>query len=163
MTASRHLLIAALLAMAAGCASSSERNEIPAAAASILEGADKFELLSLDPHFSGGHVEEGFHNYKILGQTELSDPRQRTMIVSALKKGAEEAGSPAMCFDPRHGIRVVRGGEMVDFVICFECSRVDVYVDGSKGESFLVSKSPQPVFDRALTDAGIPLAKRPSR
>jgi hypothetical protein len=25
------------------------------------------------------------------------------------------------CFDPRHGIRVTRGGVTVDFVICFQC------------------------------------------
>jgi hypothetical protein len=128
-------------------------NKIPESAKAILEQADQFELLSLRPY---PFVEGGFHQHEILGRTEIVDAKTRNSLVTALEKGvAENHGSEMMCFNPRHGIHVTRHGKKVDFLICFECLQVQIHSD-LQGR-FLVSHSPQPVFDKVLRDAGITL------
>ena len=73
---------------------------------------------------------------------------------------AEHDGLAAGCFNPRHGNRATRGTGVFDLVICFECFAISVYVDGERKSGFLTSDSPQPVFDRVLRDARIPLAPK---
>ena len=67
----------------------------------------------------------------------------------------------AMCFNPRHGIHVVRGETVHDLVICFECLQVEVFENGQPAKGFLVSDSPQSVFEDALRAANVPLAEKP--
>jgi hypothetical protein len=130
-------------------------DEIPPEARDILETAEEFQLLSLDPDKDSER--DGFHGYKVLGMTRIKAGAPRAELVRALKKGAaEEEGFEAICFQPRHGLRVIRQGKTADFLICFECLNVAVFM-GDKGDSFRTTKSPKPVFDKALKDAGIPL------
>ena len=69
----------------------------------------------------------------------------------------------AGCFNPRHGIRLIGGGETTDLVICFECLQVQVFVDGRRPGGFLTSASPQPAFDQVLLAAGIALPEAARR
>jgi hypothetical protein len=138
-----------------------KKNAIPAEARAILDKADSFELLSLDPS-PEGEVKDGFHDWKVLGKTEVKDAETRKKLVSALAKGAEENdGTVANCFNPRHGIRATHGKKTVELVICFECLQVKGYVDKGDKETanFLTAKMPQPVFDKVLKDAGVKLPK----
>ena len=63
--------------------------------------------------------------------------------------------------DPRarHGIRVTHDGKTADFVICFECFQVMVYVAGEKEQRFLITDSPASVFNQTLQNSNIPLAR----
>jgi len=132
-------------------------NFIPAAAKTILEQADTFELLSLEPHFQGRHVKGAFHGYKILGSTAIQDASTRKRLVQELEGGvAENQCWITMCFNPRHAIRVTRAKKYADFVICFECSRVEIY--GVAAGAVLTSGSPQSAFDQALVNAKVQLA-----
>jgi len=45
-------------------------------------------------------------------------------------------------------------------VICFRCSSAEVYVDNTKESHFYLTNSPQPEFDKVLTDANVPLPKK---
>jgi len=129
------------------------RNKIPDWANELLENADDFELLSLDP---------SRHPYIVLGKTPLKDVTVRKNLISAFRKGVEEnQDTVAACFNPRHKIHVRRGHEEADFVICFECAQVYVYGSDERKGYFLISGSPQPVFDKILREAGVPLSKRP--
>jgi hypothetical protein len=132
------------------------RRDLPRAVADALEGADQYELLSLYPYLS----ESEFHNHRILGRTLISDPSLRRSLNGALRRAARESDGRMMCcFNPRHGIRVTRGGRVTDIVICFECLQVHVYAaDGQSLGQFLISKSQQPAFDAVLRNAGVPLA-----
>jgi hypothetical protein len=67
------------------------------------------------------------------------------------------------CFLPRHGIRVKHAGKVADFVICFECNNVRVYVDGGAETEFLVSDSPAKMFNDILKDAGVKLPAQPKK
>jgi hypothetical protein len=135
------------------------RNAIPAPAEAILEQADHFELLSLDPQLQLSPQGGDFHGYRILGSAVITDTETRKKLVFAFKKAiAENFGVEAACFNPRHGIRVTRNGKEADFVICFQCAQVEVY--GDVQSHILISNSAQQLFDRVLVSQGVPVADR---
>jgi hypothetical protein len=130
---------------------------IPAEAKAILENADELELLALDPNHPKKKPVEDFHGWEVLGKKTI-DQAERRRLVEAFEKGvAEPHVQPAHCFNPRHGIRVTKGGKSADFVICFECHQVRVYMPGQKEKLFLVSSAPADLFNKILKGAGIKL------
>jgi hypothetical protein len=132
---------------------------IPGVAAKAMRNADSFELLSVDPE--RGRDDADFHHFKVLGRTMVTDPATRKRLYNSLQSGARwNLPFRSMCFNPRHAIRATAGGNTVDLVICFECSQVQVWQDDSHVTTFIVGQSPEPVFDQALRDAGLPLAPK---
>jgi hypothetical protein len=129
----------------------------------ILEKGEEFVLYSLHPNPRELDPEElktkpVFHGYLILGQTRITTAKTRMDLLNALYADLGK-GDPAYCFNPRHGIRAVRGNKTIDLVICFECQQIEIYDERGKGGT-LIAHSPQPVFDRILTQASVPLAGR---
>ena len=153
---------ATLLTAVCAWTANEKENRLSAEAKAVLDKAEQFELLSLDPAVEGVKGKEGFHGWKILGKTAVKDATIRKQIVTALDKGiAESDGNGAKCFDPRHGIRAQRDGKTVDLVICFECGWVYVF-HGDKEERqgvAVTTGKPQAVFDKVLKDADVPLPK----
>jgi hypothetical protein len=136
-------------------------DKIPEPARTALQEAEQFELLSLDPRRRQEKPTSHFHGWKVLGKTLIADGPTRKKLLLALNKGVKEnEGMVAACFNPRHGIRVTHQGKTIDFVICFECFQVDMYVAEKKEKGFLTTGSPQPAFDEALRAANIPLAEK---
>jgi len=143
----------------------------------ILANSQQFILYSLDP--SSGHElidsddpdakrkaelikgKEKFHGFVVLGKTNITNPKVKARLISALYNGVGKGDGGAFCFDPHHGIRVVNGNQKLDLVICFECGKIDVYTNFQSGEAY-VDGSPQAIFDRVLTSAKIPLGERPN-
>ncbi|HKA06571.1 MAG TPA: hypothetical protein VKD71_04890 [Gemmataceae bacterium] len=153
----RVLVLASFVALAAGSHANAE-NKISDDLKTILEKADKFELLSLNPEYLKEKPADGFHGWGVLGRTTVKDADVQKTLLAALEKGVEEnKGEVARCFNPRHGIRVTHGDKTADFVICFECYQVKAFVGEEGKKDFLVTRSPQPAFDKVLTDAKVPL------
>lgn len=150
------------VAVTSACA---PRNQLPPGTKAVLEAAESFELLSLDPipiadqepaADVNAPAPPDFHGFKILGQATIEEPKQREALRYAFEQGVvEHDGSVAACFNPRHGLRATVNEKIHDFVICFECRQVEHYVDGAVTEQFLISNSPSPVFDQALRQAGV--------
>jgi hypothetical protein len=160
------MLVSLPVALAIGLSAqvAGQENKIPDQARAILENASQFELLSIGHDPSQKNPTEEFHRWPVIGKTTIKDPDTRKRLVAALEKGVEEnKGDIMKCFNPRHGIRVTHGGMTVDFVICFECFQVMVYVAGGKGQRFLITDSPAPVFNQALQHAKVPLAREPEK
>jgi hypothetical protein len=135
-------------------------NKLPAEAVTILTKPDQFELLSLDPApDKKDTTKDGFHDYKVLGKTQVKDADTRKELFTSLTKGMERVDKFAACFNPRHGIRATRDGKTVELVICFECHQLFVYLGTEIQPGLLVNHSPEPAFDKVLKDAGIPKAK----
>jgi hypothetical protein len=141
-------------------------NRIPEAVERLLAKAELFELYSLDPERKKDKqgnlvpVKVGFHDWEVLGKTEVKGEAERKRLADALRLGAEDNfGMVAACFIPRHGIRLKGGGKTVDLVICFQCFSVQVFVDGKKKEGFLTTGEPQEAFDAMLKSAGVKLPK----
>lgn len=137
-----------------GCSTNHSSPELQDA----LRAAKLLELHSLDPlpHQSGGG--STFQNWTDLGQTDVSATAVRARLLDALDAGiAENDGVANKCFDPRHGLRAIHNGKTYDVVICFHCFQVQWYIDDVRQPDFLLTGSPQPVFDTILRDAGVPL------
>jgi ketosteroid isomerase-like protein len=143
-------------------------NKIPAKAQELLDGAEELELYSLDPQESLDErkrdPKSGFHGYKVLGKTTVKDATTRKKLVASLKQGVDDnyGAVAGNCFDPRHGIQVTHKDMTMDFVICFQCSWVYMYEsDKDQNGSFMITPTPQADFDKVLSDAKVPLAKKP--
>jgi hypothetical protein len=148
-----------------------KQNDLPTATRKILDTGERFVLLSLDPTPPGLRSEsapppkETFHDYGVLGRTDIHSTEERAELLHALYKGIVESdGSVAACFNPRHGITATLGGDTVDLVICFECLSIETYAGQAEGvlarsANVLTTHSPQPMFNRALERARLPVAK----
>ncbi|MCS6850379.1 MAG: hypothetical protein NZ700_04330 [Gemmataceae bacterium] len=139
-------------------------NRIPEEVDQLLDKAETFELYSLDPgpefKQKGKRAEarDGFHGWKVLGKTEVNKEAERRLLADVLRLGVEENyGIAANCFQPRHGLRLHAAGKTVDLVICFECFRVEVFINGEQGRGFYITGEPQKEFDLTLKAAGVPL------
>jgi hypothetical protein len=161
--ANRFVIAASVaLSMAARSDAADKDNKLPDKAKAVLEKADSWELYSLDPAAKqDGSRNDGFHGWKVLGKTEVKDAKVREQLLTALTKGiAESDGFGAKCFDPRHGIRAKLDKQSVDLVICFECSWVYVFSDGTNHDGTAVTTGkPQAAFNKVLQDAKVPLPK----
>jgi hypothetical protein len=162
----RQMLLSLPVALVIGISAqvAGQENKIPDQAREILEKAGQFELLSIGHGPSSKNPTEDFHGWPVIGKTTVKDPDTRNRLVAALDKGVEEnKGDSMKCFNPRHGIRVTHDGKTADFVICFECFQVMVYVTGEKEQRFLITASPAPVFNQTLQQAKVPLAREPDK
>jgi hypothetical protein len=137
-----------------------EDSKFPQAYRDVLEKADQFELLSLNPEPQQEKSKDDFHGWKVLGKTTVKDEATRKKLIAAFKKGvADNDGRAAKCFNPRHGIRASHDGKTADFVICFECLQVSAFM-GDKQSNFLTTESPASAFNEALKDAKVPLSNK---
>ena len=131
----------------------------------LLDHAETFEVYSLDPTVDtrlpseGRPSAENFHEWKILGKSEVKEAADRKKLVDALRQAAEDnAGTTTGHFWPRHGLRLRSGKEMADLVICFQCLSIQVYVNGNMSKGFLTTGDPQKEFDAVLRAAGLELS-----
>lgn len=146
-----------------GCGGGTDANladdSIPLDARRALEDPQRLELISLRPGHHESPPPNSFRSWEKLGSVEVTDAAERKRLADALLKGADENDDEAMaCCEPRNALRVTRDDRTFDFVICFECLQVLFYEGETEVGHFLVSESPQPVFDEMLRAAGIELA-----
>ncbi len=164
---SRKLVIVGLVLVGLGVAVAigvnsfaAERNKIPDELRAALLKPDVFELYSLNPsrRIDKEKIKEEdlLHGYEIYGKLPVKDADTQKKLVTAFQKGVDaNKGEVAACFNPRHAIRVKRIDKVYDFVICFQCSSVNVYVDGKQTKGFLITDLPADTFNKILTDAKI--------
>ncbi|MCS6865371.1 MAG: hypothetical protein RMJ56_00950 [Gemmataceae bacterium] len=132
-------------------------NKLPDDIAKALEKADEITIYSLNGELSH---KDGWHGAKVLGQTTLTQAKDRKTVVAAIKKGIEEGSRGARCFIPRHGLRAKYQGSTYDFLICFECRWVYIYTNAAdKPLVLLISEAPEKTFNKILIAAKIELAK----
>jgi hypothetical protein len=125
-----------------------------------LSKADRYELLSLEPGMPDPADPALFHQFHILGRTDITSPN-RKLLNDALDTGVRESrGWKALCFEPRHGLRVSHGASTTDLVICFRCLQVRVYRDGEGVGSLLTTDSPEPTFDAILQQHNVALSPK---
>ncbi len=129
-------------------------------AMAILDDADQLELISIDPNLEPTKATKSFRGWSVLGQTRVDDKPTRARLIASLYKGISESQGVAGCFEPRHGIRAVKGSKSVDLVICLACAWMEVHV-GNSETAVWTSGSPQVTFDAILTQAKVPLAPKP--
>jgi hypothetical protein len=135
-------------------------NRIPEDLDRSLDQAEVFELYSLNSFKPG----EGFHGFSVLGKKEIKSDKDRKKLLEVLRLGVEDNyGFVSPCFSPRHGIRLKKGAETIDLVICFQCSSVQVFKNDKKDQGFLISDGPQKTFNAVLKAAGVKLPTPPMK
>jgi hypothetical protein len=137
----------------------------------LPDDPDRLILYSLD----GRHPEpdedrlaeakpkaEYLYHFPVLGKLEVTDARQRREILAAVRRAIRNPDKAAACFFPRHAVRAVKGGETVDVVLCFECGNYAVYRGGATEwqNTSPLGHDGESLFDKILTGAGVPLAKK---
>lgn len=137
-------------------------NRLPDAAVEALRSATRAEIYSLepsiDPEDTSTPVVGTFHDYAVLGKATLEAAASRTAAAEFEAVVAGWDGMVALCFEPRHGLRVESKGHTYDFVLCFDCQSMRVYLDDEPLNSFGASGSAE-VLNRLMADAGLELSQ----
>lgn len=135
--------------------------------AGMLDKAEQFELLTLNPSPIGGNVAlldknrpkapNEFHGFRILGKTLIKDPIARKMLVGAFKQGIEK-GDDSMVpgYNPRHGIRMTRDGKTADLLISFESLMAQGFVGNQPAKYYRLAAEPGEIFTAYLRAAKVP-------
>lgn len=131
----------------------------PSEVREVLKTNQKFELLSLDPGKTKKETGKDFFGYYVLGKTRITDTKQKNEILNSISNGIAQGQGMARCFDPRHGVRVESGTNVVDFLICFECGHL--YIFSNKHTNWLraTTSSPQTLLNETLKKAKVQLPK----
>jgi hypothetical protein len=98
----------------------------------------------------------------VLGKVTADSAKDKAKILDTLKVAIRSTGQAARCFEPRHCVRITKGSDVVDYVLCFECWRYRIYRNGVPHEAqteFSMGRS-QSEYDAILKENGIPLAPR---
>jgi hypothetical protein len=155
LPASRFFVLAALAAgVSLGCGPSQAGSTTSSPGGAAADGP--FQILALEPYRTGNEPAGGasFHGFTILAQADVADPAARERILSIVQGGIDEGGTQAKCFNPRHGVHATKGGRGVDYVICYECSAVNIVEDGREPETVTTSNV-QAKLDAAFAAAGL--------
>jgi hypothetical protein len=124
----------------------------------------EFELLSLEPapHYRQTFSEK-FHGWAVLGKITISDEKEQQRVLKLLNKAIGQARKSgkgmANCFEPRHGIHLIKNGQVVDYVICFSCWRVEQFIDNNSKDMIPINESPRLAFNELFIKSEVPLAK----
>jgi hypothetical protein len=125
---------------------------LPEAARKILSGATRVECFRIDPRTSdsgdekpGGKAIDG---YPITATAKEQGRAFAGKLVDALND-EKSYGPPARCFFPGVGLRVWKGKESLDVIICFSCSNFYVVARDEDGKE--VARTAQAGFDAAIT------------
>lgn len=162
-------LSGALVAALAACVPSPAEHG-PVGVLAHLVDADAMTVHALHPYeheyMDGGEFAdqaetvERFCEQPILGTATVDDAATRDLLLRLVERGiAASDGSVAACFDPRHGISVEKDGVTTDFLICFECLSMDVFVDGVEGKGHLTSNAVEPDVSAIFGDLGLTIAE----
>jgi hypothetical protein len=153
MTRTLCVAVAAALVLAAGAVRADDK--LPDAARMALEKADQIDVLSLDPE--GAEKTNGaFHEYKVLSKATVKDADALKDIATAVEKGVADGGPIAKCFEPRHGLHVVAKDKTYDFLICYQCSQIQVFTGSAEPVTVATSSASKATLDKALKSGEAP-------
>jgi hypothetical protein len=148
---------------------SREKVYLPERLENLLLNADQFTLFSINPDADYEQTSTNmFQGYDILGQFDIKSDATRTELVAALNQGIGakhrlhipgSINAAPSCFNPRHAIRVKKGNETVDLLICFQCQKIEITANQANKWYFLTSNEPATLFNEVLKQAGVPLPK----
>jgi hypothetical protein len=124
-----------------------------------LDPIDSMTVFSLDGTYNsgGGTKPKGamFHDYPVLGKTDIASASDRIAILRAVHKGiATSDGQENKCFWPHHGVQLQQSGKTIEYLICFRCLQLEEYVDGRRSHKPTTTFA-QETLDEHLDQAGV--------
>jgi hypothetical protein len=137
---------------------------LPPEVRTMLTESERSEVLSLWPRAATKREKPSlpivgeFHGYPLLGRVAVENPLMHQQLIKAVLTSIDGSdGSKALCFMPRHAIRIKRGADELDLLICYQCRYITLH-RGSEQWEVGVSEGSKAFLNQLLTDAGIPLA-----
>jgi hypothetical protein len=136
-------------------------NSLPKAARDILASADKLEVLSIE--VARKKENEDFHGFHVLGTATITDKKPKRKLAEVIQSAVAESTVYDIGFNynPRYGLRATSGGKVVELVICFHCTQIEVYVEGKLTKRCATKTTPQKLLNQMLSDAKIPVPPTP--
>lgn len=139
-----------------------QRQAAPKLFAEIAE-APEVELLTIDPNNRLTPKQAAEENPKksridgflVKSRATTRDRAQIKSLALSLRRGIEQSdGEPALCFDPKHVLRVPRpSGDMI-IVVGFSCSQG--YILGFSGmDMFTTTNAPEAEWQRIFSANGL--------
>lgn len=139
---------------------------LPAGIRDIIAQCDQATLISISTQ-SGLTVNpraEAFQAYPVLGKLLLDKPASHEIVITNLLADIDASGAGrSLCFNPRHGLSVRRGGEQVDLLICYECRNLQVIRSPHKWWIHGIDRHSKDEINKLLKEAGVPLAPESSK
>lgn len=125
----------------------------------LEEGETRDRLEQLYP--GSGRHEERHHS---LGKVELTDELTRQELLEAVKADLNGEDYGAKCFEPRHLVRVTKGDDTWDYLICYTCSWYAVYHNRQRLQGLTYMRgSSRNLLDRLLAEAEIEILPESKR
>jgi hypothetical protein len=119
-----------------------------------LQKAQRVQVFRLDPKPLKGKTAGAkgeFHGYDILSESSAGTADARKEVTAFIAKTLHwNELRKALCFNPRHGVRVVVGKRTLDFLVCFECYAVEVYEKNEILSSFALTYTKENPIERLL-------------
>lgn len=137
-----------------------------AGADSLPDDPDSMTIFSVDGTADqGGSLWKGptagapMYKYPVLGSVEVTDPGRRREVMAAVRQGLRQNTPQAKCFWPRHIVRVRKGGDETDVVICFQCSNVEAHRAGNDTVLWrgTTGDGARPLLNEISAAAGVPI------
>lgn len=121
----------------------------------------RMTLYSLDPDQTPalpGPVEYGMA--KTIGRAEVREAERQAVLLSSVLAAIDEHGQGALCFLPRHALRVSDAFGTTTYVLCFECRWVEIHSElaGKPRTVRMVAlrTEPQKLFEEEVQRLGLP-------
>ena len=144
-------------------------NSLPAEAKKGLAKAETIELFLLDPRRKptdkdAAKQKDRFCGWGVQSSVKVTDKGKRKELVASIEKAVADsrATEQRMCFYPHHGLRAVGGGKTVEMIICFQCRRIQVYVDEAL-RTVATTRDPEDILDKLLEGKKVPVPPRPPK
>lgn len=130
----------------------------------ILQLPEKATIYSLEPRYIERILtgEELFDNYKVLGKSELTS-EEMAVAIHEVEKFAQESDQSlkSVCFSPVIGLQVKSGNKYVDFLISFDCTRMQIHSNTKvKFKEIIINAKPDEL-NKILEKYNMPF-KKPS-
>jgi hypothetical protein len=98
-----------------------------------ISTAKEIEIIALDPIIKFDENKKcippksAFHGFAILATARVTDTKEIQRLAESLGKAINAGKSSALCFSPRHALRIKKSDCDIDVVVCFECSAAQVH------------------------------------
>jgi hypothetical protein len=121
-------LVFFILALGVARAADPPPNVLPSDLQHVLDSADSAVIYSLDPN-GDPRKEPALHYVSILGRAKLNtaETHQASHAFNQAVRGWDNI--MAECFNPRHALRIHANGHTYDYLLCYECHQIEVFVD----------------------------------
>jgi hypothetical protein len=122
-----------------------------------ISTSKEIEIISLDPILRIDKNKKAippstaFHGFAILSTARITDTKEIQRLAESLGKAIDAGKSSALCFSPRHALRIARPDGPLDIVVCFECSGVQLHGFTGLSYSALAPEPAQKIWESIFT------------